>query len=760
MLFHGDLAPVVEEALTLTKNGNIARERCIAAGGAPGFRSYDELLAGGEASAPATVAGGGYGGVMIYTSGTTGRAKGATRDFRRMGMEPVLDFVSRFPLRRDERHLVVCPLYHSMAAAFVTMIFMVGGCNVVMRHFDPELVLRTIERERITSITVVPTMMARILALGPEVLRKYDTSSLRWLMSGAAPLPTELARRIEDAFGPILYNFYGATETGLVTIALPGEHTARPGTIGRLINGNEVRLLDGDGRQVPDGQVGELYVRNGMMMDGYHGNQKATDDATRDGFISVGDLGYRDADGYLLPRRPQDGHGHLGRREHLPVGDRAALARAPGGARGGGGRHARSGVGRVAGGVHRAARGADRDRRGARAVGQRGARRLQAAAQLRLRRGAAAHADGQGAQARAQAAARGVQAGERVRRAAGLACAALALFAAGRARADAFDRIGDGAPVYLAMRPVALVGALQRVGVDQLPAVQKLKRQLGGIDPFNPAILAAPGIDVAAPLVISLLEPAGVGQAHTRIVATLRDKATFTTFIDAVSASGQVRLQRIDAASPLGKQGVVATGNLSSDAVVILRVVESDAIVDLVTMSDGKKAPAPAELARRFAVKPGKAFGVAKGARRLFAPEAAAVAYVDGRRMGPLLQTMAADDRKRALRWAQPSEKAKLAAKQRETEKRCAAWSRSPSTFDDLGLGARRHARGADGDAGLGHAGRGAAGRAASFTPSTTAGSTSTSSAATRRRWWRCSRPAWRRSPRSSPPARSPRWTR
>ncbi len=298
MLFHGDLAPVVDEALTLVKQGNIARERCIAAGGAPGFRSYEDLLASGEAAVPARVPGGGYGGVMIYTSGTTGRAKGATRDFRRMGMEPVLDFVSRFPLRRDERHLVVCPLYHSMAAAFVTMIFMVGGCSVIVRHFDPEQILRTIERERITSITVVPTMLSRIVALGPEVLRRYDTSSLRWLMSGAAPLPTELARRVEDAFGPILYNFYGATETGLVTIALPGEHTARPGTIGRLINGNEVRLLDGEGHDVPEGQVGELYVRNGMMMDGYHGNRKATEDATRQGFISVGDLGYRDGDGY------------------------------------------------------------------------------------------------------------------------------------------------------------------------------------------------------------------------------------------------------------------------------------------------------------------------------------------------------------------------------------------------------------------------------------------------------------------------------
>jgi fatty-acyl-CoA synthase len=299
MLFHGDLAPVVEEALTLVKSGNIARERCIASGPAPGFRSYEDLLAAGDPSAPARVPGGGYGGVMIYTSGTTGRSKGATRDFKRMSMEPAMDFVSRFPLRRDERHLVVCPLYHSMGAAFVSMIFMVGGCSVIARHFDPEPILRLIEKERITSITVVPTMLSRLVALGPEIVRKYDTSSLRWIMSGAAPLPAELARRVEDAFGPILYNFYGATETGLVTIALPGEHTARPGTIGRLINGNEVRFLDGDGRDVPVGEVGELYVRNGMLMDGYHANQKATDDATREGFISVGDLAYQDADGYL-----------------------------------------------------------------------------------------------------------------------------------------------------------------------------------------------------------------------------------------------------------------------------------------------------------------------------------------------------------------------------------------------------------------------------------------------------------------------------
>jgi fatty-acyl-CoA synthase len=299
LLFHGDLAPVVEEALKMLQTSPLTKDRCIACGGAPGFRSYEELLASGDAIAPPRVPGGGFGGVMIYTSGTTGRSKGATRDFRRMGLLPVLDFISRFPLRRDERHLVVCPLYHSMAAAFVTMVVVVGGCCVIVRHFDPEPVLRTIERERITSLTVVPTMLSRLIALGSETLRKYDTSSLRWIMSGAAPLPTELARRVEDAFGPILYNFYGATETGLVTIALPGEHTARPGTIGRLIGGNQVRLVDADGRDVPDGEVGELYVRNPMMMDGYHDNEQATRDASRDGFLSVGDMAYRDADGYF-----------------------------------------------------------------------------------------------------------------------------------------------------------------------------------------------------------------------------------------------------------------------------------------------------------------------------------------------------------------------------------------------------------------------------------------------------------------------------
>jgi fatty-acyl-CoA synthase len=143
--------------------------------------------------------------------------------------------------------------------------------------------------------------------LPPETLAKYDTSSLRWVMSGAAPLTTEAARRWMTAFGPKLWNFYGATETGLVTLAGPNDHVSRPGTIGRALRGAQIRLLDDDGRRVPSGQVGELYARTPTLISGYHGNDDATKSAQRDGFFSVGDVGRVDADGfYYLESRKHD----------------------------------------------------------------------------------------------------------------------------------------------------------------------------------------------------------------------------------------------------------------------------------------------------------------------------------------------------------------------------------------------------------------------------------------------------------------------
>jgi fatty-acyl-CoA synthase len=187
------------------------------------------------------------------------------------------------------------------------MLMALGATSVLMNHFDPDRALDIIERERVTCTLMVPTMIVRLANLPDDARTGARTASLRWVMSVAAPLSTDAARRFMQRFGPILWNFYGATETGLVTLAGPGDHLARPGTIGRALRGNEIRIIDGAGAEVPVGQTGEVYVGNAMRIDGYHRRPAAMQAATRDGLFSVGDLGHADADGYYyLDARTHD----------------------------------------------------------------------------------------------------------------------------------------------------------------------------------------------------------------------------------------------------------------------------------------------------------------------------------------------------------------------------------------------------------------------------------------------------------------------
>lgn len=271
-----------------------------------------------------------------------------------------------------------------------------------------------------------------------------------------------------------------------------------------------------------------------------------------------------------------------------------------------------------------------------------------------------------------------------------LLLAVLTLFTSSAVFGDALDKLAEGAPIYVAARPIALIGALQRAGVSELAGVKRLRQQMGGIDPFNPAILAAPGIDVAAPVAGALFEPLQGGTLyHHRIAATLRDPGTFTTFISAVAASGQVReLTRVDPASPQGKQGVLATAHPSGDLSLVLRLKGDVVVLDaLQSIDDRGKAPLPAEVIRRFPLAPPKPFAVGRGARKLFAPESAVVLYVDGRRLGPLLAAIADDESRRAARWGDPAQRAVAAAKATAQSRKCAAlWDHAPTTFDDLGL--------------------------------------------------------------------------
>jgi fatty-acyl-CoA synthase len=279
----------------------------VVGGDARDADDWGRALAAESPHAPPRSRGGDGGGVIVYTSGTTGKPKGANRSWRKTGFESVADMIVQMGMRSDDRHLVTCPLYHSAAPAFVAIMLSLGATVVLQQHWEPEECLDIIERERITCTLVVPTMLVRLCALPAETVAKHDTSSLRWVMSGAAPLSTDTARRFMEQFGPVLWNFYGSTETGLVTLAGPRDHLSHPGTIGRAMRGNEIRLLDNDGHQVPNGQIGELYARNATMITGYHSNDAATKESQREGFFSVGDLGRVDDDGYYyLESRKHD----------------------------------------------------------------------------------------------------------------------------------------------------------------------------------------------------------------------------------------------------------------------------------------------------------------------------------------------------------------------------------------------------------------------------------------------------------------------
>jgi acyl-CoA synthetase (AMP-forming)/AMP-acid ligase II len=297
MFFAAHRGEVVREALGTT--GNAVGNRAASVGGtANGFTSYEEWMEG-VAAGSIDEAASETARLVLYTSGTTGKPKGAIRTFDRQSTLQILGFLTETPFRVGQRHLAVCPLYHATAFAFVGLSFVLGN-TVVLQDFEPRTFLAAIERYRIHHTALVPTQLYRTLELGKDVVRATDTSSLVAVFSGGAPLSGALAARAMDAFGDKLFNFYGATETGLVTLAKPHDLRVAPGTIGRVLRGNDVRLQDEAGRPVATGEVGELYVKSGNLVAGYHANPDATYASMRDGYFSVGDLARQDARGYLF----------------------------------------------------------------------------------------------------------------------------------------------------------------------------------------------------------------------------------------------------------------------------------------------------------------------------------------------------------------------------------------------------------------------------------------------------------------------------
>ncbi|OFE14243.1 o-succinylbenzoate--CoA ligase [Humibacillus sp. DSM 29435] len=238
--------------------------------------------------------------LIIYTSGTTGKPKGALFDQHRV-LWVGINTAFGLGLREGERMLHVAPLYHSAALNMLLIGGMsYGATHVILPAFDPEKVLETLERERITMFFGVPTMYTFLLR-SPSIGTR-DLSSLRVCMYGAAPMPATTAQAIVAALpGATVIQACGLTEGGPGGILLQHDEVlAQPSASGRTaIPNTEVRIVDLDDHDVPPGGVGEMLLRGETVMKGYWGKPEATEEATRDGWLHTGDLALIDADGYI-----------------------------------------------------------------------------------------------------------------------------------------------------------------------------------------------------------------------------------------------------------------------------------------------------------------------------------------------------------------------------------------------------------------------------------------------------------------------------
>lgn len=239
---------------------------------------------------------------LLYTSGTTGHPKGV----RRKPLDPenaliMRNFRSRvYGCKEGVRALVPGPLYHSAPNSFSLQSAKIGELVVIVPRFEAESFLALVEEYGITASIMVPIMFIRLLKLSEEVRTKYDLSTLDYVIHAAAPCPADVKTRMIDWLGPVINEFYGSTESSAVTACTSEQALAKPGTVGTVVPEADVRILDSEGNILPAGQIGEIYSRFPNMDFTYNRKPEARAAIDRDGYITSGDMGYFDEEGFLF----------------------------------------------------------------------------------------------------------------------------------------------------------------------------------------------------------------------------------------------------------------------------------------------------------------------------------------------------------------------------------------------------------------------------------------------------------------------------
>ncbi|OBB62197.1 acyl-CoA synthetase [Mycobacterium sp. 852013-51886_SCH5428379] len=233
--------------------------------------------------------------VIILTSGTTGTPKGANRK-PPLSLAPIGGVLSHVPFKSGEVTLLPAPMFHALGYLHATIGMMLGSTLVLRRRFKPATVLADIEKHRATAMIVVPVMLSRILDHIEKMDSKPDLSSLRIVFVSGSQLGAELAQRAMKDIGPVVYNLYGSTEIAFATIARPEDLEKNPATVGPVVKGVRVKLYDENGKEVPKGEVGRIFVGTTFPFEGYTGGGHKQ---IIDGLMSSGDVGYFDEHGLL-----------------------------------------------------------------------------------------------------------------------------------------------------------------------------------------------------------------------------------------------------------------------------------------------------------------------------------------------------------------------------------------------------------------------------------------------------------------------------